>query len=236
MLVPSVAERRRLAQAFVRLAAEFPLLAWRATDVDLHVVGCLTDAQADAMVVRLRLVFAHLHPGVPLVLVRRFAIQGQWQLAESFRRVLRADRHVGTDTLLEGSVVPDLLGMRAVGAQLAARVRERLPQVSADELLPHLGLGAIEEHFALEHLAEATAAAFALPELLDGKGADLTAARNAAIVAADGAPAEDVAAALGVTVRTVQRVRADHDVPPAHRRAIRLQMGLRVARAGALSA
>ncbi len=235
VLVPSVAERRRLAQAFVRLAGEFPLLAWRATDADLHVLGCLTDAQAETIVRKLRTVFAHLHPGVPLLLVRQFPIQGQWQLAESFRRVLRVDRHVGTDSLLEGSVVLDMLGMRAVGAQLAARVRERLPQISPDELLPHLGLGGVEELCALEHLADATAAAFALPEL-EGKGAEPNAARAAGIVAADGLPAEAVAAALGVSVRTVERVRADNDVPPAHRRAVRLQMGLRAARAQALSA
>lgn len=230
VFAPSVAARRRFARVLSGFAQELPVLAWRMVDTHLHVLVLLCEEGVDALVRRLRMVMARHHPGVPLLLARRLPVRNQWHLAEAFRYVLAQDAHhgVGSDPLQEGSAVLDILGMRVSGAAIALRVREHLPRVTRAELLVHLGVTALEPATGVAHLADAASAAFALG-VLTGRAADVNTARSAAIHAATGTPAQ-VAAALGVSTRCVQRTLVERAPPDAHVRAVRLQMALRQAR------
>ncbi len=229
VLAPSVATRRRLARVLTALAQDFPLLVWRVVDTHLHVLGLLTEAEVAELVRRVRIAVAYVHPGVPLLLGRRIPVQNQWHLAEAFAYVLRQDAHhgVGNDPLQEGSAVLDLLGMRLLGAPIAARVREHLPRVRREQLIPHLGVATLDEGVHLEHLADAAGAAFALPHLR-GRADEVVIARRAAVHAAADARTADLARALAITPRSIQRLRAQAP-PPAHVRAVALQMALRAA-------
>lgn len=232
VLAPSVAARRRLARVFMALAREAPVLAWRVVDTHVHVLVLADAAGVDALVARLRMRMARVHPGVPLLLSRRLPVRNQWHLAECFRYVLAQDAHhgVSADPLQEASAVLDILGLRVGCAPIALRVREHLPRVSRAELLEHLAVATLAPVGGTDALAEAACAAFAL-DTVTGRGADANAARHAAIHAAGDAPAR-VAAALGVTARCVQRVVSEHAaLPDAAVRAVGLQMALRRARA-----
>ncbi len=235
VVAPTPGDRRRLAHLFARLSRTLPILVWRVVDTHVHVLGRLGPAQVVELTRRLRLYFARAHPGVPLRLASETPIRNQWHLVETFGYILRQDQHhaVLGDPYQEGSAVSDLLGLRVIGAVLAPRVREQLPRVRRDDLLPHLGLTALTEAADLAHLAEATCAAFALPDLC-GNDSDVVAARAAAVHAVEGAHAKDIATALGLCTRAVYRLRT-RAVPEASSRAVRLQMGLRVARPVELS-
>src|SRR5262249_19563577 len=77
-------------------------------------------------------------------------------------------RHeLGLDRGCDGTGLPDLLGLRALDTSLIARVRAQLPRIRRDELLSHSPPSAFDEHasFDLDVLAEAAAAALALPDL-----------------------------------------------------------------------
>lgn len=239
VIAPDAGERRRLAQVFARLSRDLPILAWRVVDTHVHVLGRFDAAQVVELTRRLRICFAgprSPHRGVPLRLASETPIRNQWHLAEAFPYVLRQDQHhaVLGDPYQEGSAVCDLLGLRAIGAVLASRVREQLPRVRREDLLPHLGVVTLAEAADLEHLAEATCAAFALPDLR-GNDHAVVLARAAAIHAAEGAHPAEVGAALGLGTRAVYRLR-EREVPAAAVRAVRLGVGLRVARPVEVSA
>lgn len=233
VFAPSRALRRRYAHIFARLGRDFPLLAWRVVDTHLHVLGLLSADAVDELARRLRIHVAWIHPGVPLLLSRRIPVQNQWHLAEAFTYVLRQDDHhgVGSDPLQEGSAVVDLLGLRVVGSTLAARVREHLPRVRREHLLLHLGVPSLDECEALEHLGEATLAAFAMHTLAP-RSAAVVHARAAAVRAMSGAVrGPELAAALDVGPRTIRRLaQVDGGVDASAVRAVRLQMALRIAR------
>lgn len=197
----------------------------------------MKDAEVDELIRRLRILFARLHPKVPLLVAQRIPVRNQWHLGEAFNYALRQDKHhgMGADPFQEGSAVCDLLGMRVLGTALAERVQEHLPRVESSALIPHLRVDVLEEGTSLAHLLEAACAAFALPDLT-GRDDDTVFARLAAVHAMADAPAIEVAAALGMHRRSVYRCRtSDVDPAPAHVTAVRLQMGLRI-RAEALRA
>lgn len=230
-LCTSAAARRRFARTLGRLTEEFPVLAWRAVDTHLHLLGALSDAEVHELTRRLRISMRqHLHREVPLLLAVSKPVLDPWHLAEAFTYVLRQDaRHgVGNDPLQEASSVVDLLGMRLLSPSLPPRVREFLPRLTRAELLVHLGVRELEERTDLAHLADATAAAFALPDLV-GHGADSVAARIAAAQAAAPAGATAVANALGISRQCAWSL-LKREPPPRAVRAVRLQMALRLER------
>jgi len=228
VFAPSPASRRRLARVLSRLTGAFGLLAWRAADTHVHLVGLVTEAEVVELARRLRISLAQtLHPGVPLLLSRPVPLRDQWHASEAFTYVLRQDRHhgLGSDPLQEGSSVLDLLGMRMLSPMLPGRVREHLPRVGRGDLLAHLGVAALDEAVHVQHLVDAACAAFALPDLT-GRDADTVAARTASVHAAKGMPTAVLAATLCVTSPGIRKMAARTASPRAIR-AIRLQMALR---------
>ncbi len=125
----------------------------------------------------------------------------------------------------EANCIHDLVGARTIGPWLAARVRERLPRVTRDQVLAPLGIDRFDEQHGLD--VEATCAAFALSSLA-GRSAEVVAARRAAAAVAGSTPTEALARALGVDERTALRCRRA-PVDAIAVRALRRQLGLRVA-------
>jgi hypothetical protein len=228
VIAPSRTERRRWARELAALSRLFPIVVWKLADTHLHLVVL---GAADEIVRRLRIWVAK-GPlgGVPLEVQRNKPLAGQSHLAAAFDYVLRQDDRHGleTDVFQDASAVVDILGLRVLTPELPLRVRERLPRVTRDALLRHLGVGALAEEVHVEHLHEAALAAFGL----DGLGADSTStrARRAAVEAAKELGAGELGRALGVTPQSVCRL-ARRPTPPARdARAVRLQMALRAAR------
>jgi hypothetical protein len=231
VIAPSRAERRRWARQLAALAEAFPVLAWKLADTHLHV---LVLGDPDELVRRLRIwVTRALRPGVPLEVQRRKPLAGQSHLASAFAYVLRQDDHHGVevDTYQDASAVLDVLGLRVLTPALPMRVHERLPRLTRDDLLRHVGVHALDEAVHVEHLAEAAAATFGLDCL--GIGDASTSARRAAVHAAHELGPTAVAIALGTTPQTVCRLARGPAPPPRDLRAVRLQMALRATRAEA---
>ena len=146
------------------------------------------------------------------------------------------DRHgVRTDPLWEGSALHDLLGLRVPGRALHRRLLRHLPRLREGTLLGWLDVGAElaavwdepVDGERLGLLADAAAAAFALPNLCAG-GRAPAAIRAACQATGAKVNVAAIARALGVGRRTVFRARRA-EVPAASIRAVRRQVWLRVA-------
>ncbi len=85
------------------------------------------------------------------------------------------------DLALDGSSLPELVGMRSVDGSMARRVRELLPRLSRAQILEWLGAPGFDACDTNPRLiVEATAGAFLLPTL-SGTGAREARARTAAV-------------------------------------------------------
>ena len=135
---------------------------------------------------------------------------------------------------LEGTTLFDLLGPRVLETSLIARVRSLLPRVRRAELVRHFPAEVFAQHDAgdrdLEVLADAAAAALALPNL-DSRSADASRARRAAVHAMSrDVPSDVLSDGLGIGVRAIQLLRASpREVPLV--RAVQMQVALRRATA-----
>lgn len=150
-------------------------------------------------------------------------------LRRAFFYVLRQDQKHGFahDPFAEASNLPDLLGLRVPGIWTAALVRRRLPRVGRTDLLPLIGAPDLDER-ALDFasLAESTLGATAGTELRSRDPLQVQ-ARAAAVRLAEGKlGTAALAATLGTTARTVQRLR-EHPFEPRVLKAIEGQLRLR---------
>ncbi len=237
VIAPDTASQRLLAKTVFRAARSFRLTVFRCADNHIH--AQLAEQLARAMELARRIEIALslvLGLDVPFQRARARPIANQWHFSSTFHYILNQERHHGTalDDFFEASNLPDLLGMRLIEPDAARHVRSLLPRVTRDELLGHLGGPAID--FApkcLDDVADSAAAAFALPTLAS-RSRDSTRARAAAFGAARGlGSSNQLAAAIGVSERTVRRMRTDageRTSDAAAIRAVELQMGLRSAR------
>ena len=230
VLAPDPATRRIYARAILRIGPDHQLLVFRVVDTHLHAELACDRASAGLFALRLeQSIQGLLRPGVPFAPARIRPIEDQWHLQDTFHYVLRQEKRHGivADPLFDASNLPDLLGARVVGARGIPLVKALLPRVRQRDLLAHLGPVELEvPEVRLDLLAEAAAAALALPDL-SGRRADAVAARRAAVhVAADSQTRRQTAALLGLPVDTVKRLRAQ-PVDPALLRAVRRQIALR---------
>jgi hypothetical protein len=101
-------------------------------------------------------------------------------LANTLRYVHRQDlKHgVDQDPRREGTSLPDLLGLRVVAPWLVPRVRLTLPRLRGRDLLTELGVETLDERVVPGLLADAAAAALALP-VLEGRATRVLLARRA---------------------------------------------------------
>ena len=230
VIARDAAARRGLARATLRIAHPLPLLAFRAADTHLHLLVACKRAAAGELARRVEIgLRQRLGLEVPFAPAHIEPVAGQRHLRNAFFYVLRQEeRHrLGGDPLHDASNLPDLLGLRVTGTWTAAHVRARLPRVTRGRLAALLGARApdapIEDW---RTLADAAAAAVAMPAL-EGSTAVVTQARRAAArVAAKHLRATELAAQLGVSARTARRLRTQ---PPDPRlaSAVAGQLGLR---------
>ncbi|MFZ5477652.1 MAG: hypothetical protein ACOZNI_12820 [Myxococcota bacterium] len=204
------------------------MFAFGAADSHLHVALACGRKQLGRFLQRLLCALrARLGVDVAFDVTRIRPFRDQWHRANDIGYVIRQALHheIATDPWLEGSALPDILGLRPKGATLRETVLRVSPRLKPEALLlPLVGRRSLAEADEISLLAEATRAAALLPSL-EGRDARVVEARRAA-VAATAASTQAVAAALGISPRAVQHLRAQpHD--PRLVTAIRLQMGLR---------
>ena len=222
-------ERRMLARVVLAKGSEMGLLGFGLADNHLHIesacdrcaAGKLAQAVGSGLKQRLRL-------DAPFVPAFIKPVEDARHLYATFRYVLRQPAHhrLDADPLREASNLPDLLGLRTLGAYTRANVRRHLPRIRGAELLELLGVHELAAADGpLDRLFEATLAATALPALA-GSAPEVCAARAALVaVAAGRVRSEVLAGLLGVSCRTVSRLQAG-SADPELTSAIRLQLGL----------
>lgn len=223
---------RRTARVLLARGAARGLLSFGVADTHLHAVLACDRATAGVFAQTVEASLrAVLSLAVPFEAARIRPIVEQRHLAHAVRYALRQDaRHgLALDPCRDGSALPELLAMRVVDTHLAARVAARLPRWSRAELLGLLGVELAPGPLDFAQLADAAAAAFALPEL-DGQDAERSTARRAAVqlALAAGLRTRRVAELLSVTARSAQRL-ALAPAPRAALRAVELQLRLRTA-------
>ncbi|MDP2304927.1 MAG: hypothetical protein Q8P18_02755 [Pseudomonadota bacterium] len=228
VLATSPAELRALARTVLDAGGD-ALLCFRAADNHLHsvlladraTVGVFGRLVANTLHHRLRL-------PVPFEPTRFRPVHDQGHLRSVFGYVLgNAEHHgAGHDPFFEASNLPDLLGLREVGAATRTRVRAALPRVDRAALLTLLGVDALAPRFAAEHLLASACAVAGLPSLEQRTSEALAARIAAAHLAARHVSAHDLEAILHVSARTGARLRAAA-ANPALVTGIALQMDLR---------
>jgi len=234
VITRSDGERRRLARIVLQRSIGFDLLAFRAVDTHLHLDLAEPRDRSVELCRRISISWYSVDPGGPrLITLDPKPIRDQWHLQNTFRYILdQAPRHgYEVDLFHEASVLVDLLGLRVTGAQVLARVRELLPRIRRQELLDRLGPVDLRRPIAsFVRLAEAAAAAVALPDL-EGRDAERSAARRAAALAVrPHLDTREIADLLGVSRRRVEQLQIGADRPrvgDALVRAVELQLRLR---------
>ncbi len=186
------------------------LLAFRASDNHVHTLFAGDRASAGSFA---RDVANALHNRldlpVPFEPTDIRPIRAQGHLGSTFRYVLgNAENHgAAHDRLFEASNLPDLLGMRSIGALTRVRVRAMLPRVDRAFLLALLGIDALAPAFDPALLVEAACAAAALPSLATRTPAAVAARIAAMHVAAPHLSPRESDALLEVPSRTGRRLR-----------------------------
>ena len=166
---------------------------------------------------------------VPFERCRIRPIESERHLFHSLRYVFRQEDHHGTafDLAHDGSSLPDLLGMRMLGANVNARVRRRLTRLTRETLLEWLqaaDLDAVDCNLAL--LEESAAAAWGVSDLRGATAAHHFARRTAVHLFDRLSSGEKIAKLLPLPRRSVARYRAEI-VAPAELRAGELQLRMR---------
>ncbi len=222
-------QRRILVRTVLGCTRDSQLLAFSQADTHLHGADACDRPRAGRLAHDIEISLRYrLRLEVPFAPVHITPIEDIRHLYNTFRYILRQpERHgIALDPLREASNLPDLLGLRLLGAGTAANVRRLLPRVTREELLALYQIPALapaDDPLAL--LVPATLAAAALPSF-SGFGSEVNAARRAAIeVAAGRLPAAALAERLGIARRTLYSCRAT-PVDPALVLAIRRQIHL----------
>lgn len=221
---------RRLAGGVLKVGQAFKLLTFRLADTHLHALLAEPRSVAREFGRRVEISLQHrLRPGVRCARVHTKAIEGQAHLVRTFWYALRQEARHGTaiDPLFEASNLPDLLGLRTVGRWTVQHVLEHLPRVRRSDLLDLLPVRPTEGPLDYALLGDAAAAASGVQSV---RGRTLAAfdARIAAVHAVPEVGAKLLAGHLGVSTRTVRRLRGQ-DPNPILVAAVREQLRLRSA-------
>ncbi|MBI4955965.1 MAG: hypothetical protein HY908_28355 [Myxococcales bacterium] len=210
VLAGTPGERRLLSRAVLRHGERARLVAYRAADTHVH-AELLCDHDEVGRFVRSlgRCLALELGHDAPLraSFVKPLADQRHGQ--STLRYILGQEQRHGlaSDPFHEASNLPDLLGLRVVGSSTARVLGQAFPRVRRQELVAALGCVPGPEPLDLRLLADAAAAALALPDL-GAHDAEAVAARHAAVHAAGPAVlARHIAQVLDTTTRTIERLR-----------------------------
>jgi hypothetical protein len=229
-IASSVAERRVVACTVLELARTFDLLSFGMVDTHLHMAKAGGSGGAELARRVEGALTKRLGHEVGFEKARIKPVTDPWHLYRLFSYTLTQGEHHGVDHLdpfFEGTNLPDLLGLRAVGRYTVANVRRHLPRVNREQLLDVLGVKCLEPADGpLEEILEAMAAAVCRPAIV-GRGHTMNAARRAAMAVIGGRLRRGaLAELLGLHPASVSRLL--HAPVDAELVAmLRLQLGLR---------
>lgn len=208
VLAPTAAARRELASIIYDQGEERGLVAFGAADNHLHIAAACDRATASElarytlMSLRWRLqLSAAFEP------CRIRPIVDQRHLGNTAGYAFRQEaRHgVECDPFHDASSLVDLLGLRRLGPKTSARFRSLLPRLSPHVLAATAGIPAPKSAVIKpELLAEAALSAAGLPRFAHNNPSLQARCAAAHLLAA---PADQVGALLGVTDRTIRRLR-----------------------------
>ncbi|MFZ5475419.1 MAG: hypothetical protein ACOZNI_01480 [Myxococcota bacterium] len=228
-IAPSDRDRRAVARVALAVGRAHGLFVFGVPDWHFHGGLVATRDSAGRFAQRLELALKAAVPTLaPLEPARIRPFRDGRHRANTVRYCLTQAEHHGvtTDPYRECSNLPDLLGLRLLGAYTLPRVREVAPRLQPRDVRRFLGLPMPEPGSpAPDALVEAALAATALPSLA-GRHPEVNEARLAAVHAAPELDAAVLADALGLTARAVRRLRA-RTPREALVRAVRLQASLR---------
>jgi len=231
VIAPTPAARRIAAATLLECGAADGLLAFGVVDTHAHALVACSRARAGQFARRAEiLLHARLRLSCPFDPARLRPILDQWHLQRAVTYVLTQDqRHgVALDPAHDGSSLHEVLGWRVVDTHLAKTLRALVPRLSVPPPVDGGTLAGVEVR--PELLAEAAAAALALPDLR-GRFPLRCAARRAAawVGVVERLHASDLADALEVTRRRVEQILVEPSPPADLLRATRIQLRFRSA-------
>jgi hypothetical protein len=211
----SVATLRLAARLFVRHGVPRGLIAFRIADTHAHVLAAADRRTAGQLALYVESALRQaLRLPVPFEPARVRPVTDPRHLSSAFRYVLRQEEHHGTDfdPAHDGSILPDLLGMRFIGAgPVVPRLRALLPRISRAQLLDVVGMDALDASSLPVELAlvpDAAAATLGLGSI-HGRSAAQHRARLAAVhLIGTQLSAARAGQLLKLSTRSVERLRA----------------------------
>ena len=242
LLAPTAEARRQLARIVVELGRSRGLLAFGAPDNHMHVVTLASRSGAGELARVLGYsIQRRLTPGVAFERswIEGLSHQGHLHNTALYALGQHARHRVREDPLREASLLPDLLGLRVLGADLLTRLQETLPRLDERDLLEAAGwhgrdLGAWVER--IDGLADAAAAAAGVRDLKTRVPGAMEARRAALAVGLELAGRPEVLEALGMgdrTARDLRRRPRDPHLEVAIKRQLALRSQLAPCRGGA---
>jgi hypothetical protein len=229
VIAPTPHERRVVASVVLEQGRAFDLLAFGLADTHPHLLTPRSREEAGELARRVEIsLVRRLHLEVGFAEPYFKPILDGSHLNRAFTYVLEQNPHHGLewDPLHEASNLPDLLGMREIGAYTAVNVRRHLPRVTRARLLGCLGLSALDpaDGPPAQWVWAAVAAAGLVS--LEGKAPRAIAAKQAIVaLAGKQLSTAELGAMLGVSTRAIQRLRSSA-ADPRIVQAVRLQLGL----------
>ncbi len=239
VIAPSVRCRRLLARSVYRVCARSRLICFGAADTHLHLevaepqerLGRLTQRLTESLRRSLGLKVRFARPRIK-------PIKDQHHLVNTFHYVLnQRNRHgVRSDPFLDASSLLELLGLRYLATGSIALVRELLPRLTREDLLPHLwpvpkpgdpappaDLLPSEQ---LVDACDAAAGAFGIATLTRKTEETQQALAALAQASRNQLSSPRIAAMIGRSRKAVWRLWSK-EVSPRHAHALRLQLALR---------
>ena len=229
ILAKDMQQLRIVARCVLAQGQPFGLLAFGLADTHLHAEVTCQRPEAGRFARRVALSLRRrLGLEVPFDATWFEPLLRQGHRYNTFHYCMSQEAKHGTafDLCHEASNLPDLLGLRELGAYTRASVRPLLRRVDRDRLLEHLGVKTLEPAFHPEHLVESCCSATCALHLHQRSREGLL-ARRALVHAASGLLSSPrLAEILACSEGTVRRLRRQ-PLPAWLLPAVQLQMDLR---------
>ncbi|MDY0004440.1 MAG: hypothetical protein RBU30_24290 [Polyangia bacterium] len=239
VFAPTPEARRAVARVVYWQCRQLPLLGFACVDTHLHLLLATARAESGRVARRIALALGHKLPlASSFDRSRHRPVSSVWHLRSTLEYVLMQGRRHGLEweAYFEASSLPELLGMRPMGAHIITDVSQHLPRLRRSDVLDWTGWhGLVPVDGPSEWLVEAALRASALPSLFGGGREAFAARRTVAVLLESGQsgqtgqsgqdiPSKVKASLLGVPERTWFRL-ARGSADPALASAIRMQLG-----------
>lgn len=230
VIATTPARQRLVTRIVLEQGRQDKLLGTSLAGNHLHLDALCDDAAASRLVQRITSSVKQR-----LALPQRFThyphepIRDNRHLWHSVRYIFTQQRHHGLppEQTLEGTNLPDLLGLRIVGAYTLDNLRQWLPQLRRAQLIEWLGVDRLRAADGpVGAVVEAALAATALDDLRSSSPPVIAARRAILEMTSDSLRPVELAALLGISPRTLTRLKR-RPVDQALVQAVRLQLGAR---------